>query len=205
MHVSHEIRLPNHDFVKATKHKLTPSVYAGCETQSPSAWADSEISYSGPTYVPIRSGKHDSSTACSQGNDFNHVMEMKEFQEPVKVDDVTKSIPIILCDGGPDENPQFSKTLDVLIQHFKEFNFDVMFVSTLAPSMSAYNNIERRMAPLRKALAGVLLPHYTFGTHLDLQRRTTDVELEKKNFKAAEKLLAEIWSEPVLDKFPVFE
>ena len=27
MHVSYEIRLPDHDFVKATKHKLTPSVY----------------------------------------------------------------------------------------------------------------------------------------------------------------------------------
>ena len=26
MHVSYEIRLPDHDFVKATKHKLTPSI-----------------------------------------------------------------------------------------------------------------------------------------------------------------------------------
>ena len=31
MHISDEVRLPDHDFVKATKHKLTPSVYAGCE------------------------------------------------------------------------------------------------------------------------------------------------------------------------------
>ena len=52
-------------------------------------------------------------------------------------------------------------------------------------------------------MAGVFLPHETFGTHLDSQRRTTDVELEKENFKAAGKLLAEIWSELVLDKFPV--
>ena len=28
MHVSYEICLPDHNFVKATKHKLTPSVYA---------------------------------------------------------------------------------------------------------------------------------------------------------------------------------
>ena len=31
MHTSYEIRLPDHNFVKATKHKLTPSVYAACE------------------------------------------------------------------------------------------------------------------------------------------------------------------------------
>ena len=109
MHVSYEFRLPDHDFVKATKHKLTSSVYAGCEIRPPSAWADPEISYSRPTYVPIRSGKHDSSTAYSHVKGFNRVMEMKEFQELVKVDDVTKPIAIILCDGGPDENPRFLK------------------------------------------------------------------------------------------------
>ena len=203
MHVSYEIRLPDHDIVKATKHKLTPSVYAGCEIRSPSSRGDPEISYSGPTYVAIRSGKHDSSTAYSHGKDFNHVMEMKEFEDLVKIGDVTKPIAIIPCDGGPDENPRFPKTPDVSIQHFQELNFDVMFLSTRAPGMSAYNNVERRMAPLSKALSGVLLPHETFGSHLDSQRRTADVELEKKNFKAAGNILAEIWSEHVLDKFPV--
>ena len=37
MHVSYEVRLPDHDFVKATKYKLNPSVYAGCEIRSCSA------------------------------------------------------------------------------------------------------------------------------------------------------------------------
>ena len=46
MHVDYEIRLPDHDFVKAAKHKLTPSVYAACEIRSTS---------SGPTYIAIRS------------------------------------------------------------------------------------------------------------------------------------------------------
>ena len=179
--------MPDHDFIKATKNKLTPSVYAECEIRSPSAFADSKISYSGPTYVTIRSGKHDSSKAYFDEKDFNHVMEMKEFPQLVKADGVTKTIAIILCDGGPDENPRSPKTSDVLIQHFKEFNFDVMFASTLAPSMSAYNKVERRMAPLSKALAGVLLPHDTFGIHLDFHRKT-DVELEKQNFKATGKL-----------------
>ena len=59
------------------------------------------------------------------------------------------------------------------------------------------------MATLSKALVGVLLPHDTFDIHLDLQRRTTDVELEKQSFKAAGKLFTKIQSELVLDKLPV--
>ena len=90
-----------------------------------------------PTYITIRSEKHDSSTAYLQGKDFNHVKGMKEFQELVKVDNVTKPIAIISCDSGPDENPQFPKTLDILIQQFKEFNSDVMFVFTLVLGMLA--------------------------------------------------------------------
>ena len=151
---------------------------------------------------PLEAEEH--STAYSHRKDFNHAIEMEEFQELVKVNDVTKPVAVILYDGGPDENPRFPKTLDVSIQHFKEYNFDVIFVSTLAPGMSAYNNAERkRMARLKKALACVLLPHGILGTHLDSQRRTTYVKLEKQNFKAAEKLLIEIWSELVLDKFLV--
>ena len=50
MHVSYEIRLPDHDFVKATKHKLTQSVYAACEIKPPPSRADPEITYSGPMH-----------------------------------------------------------------------------------------------------------------------------------------------------------
>ena len=52
-------------------------------------------------------------------------------------------------------------------------------------------------------LSGVLLPHDTGGSYLDSQQRTTDVELEKKNFRAAGEILAGIWNEVVLDNFPV--
>ena len=76
MHVDYEIRLPDHDFVKATKHKLTPSVYAACEIRSTSSKTAPEIFYSGPTYIAIRSGKHDSSTAYSRGRDFDYALEL---------------------------------------------------------------------------------------------------------------------------------
>ena len=118
MHVSYEIRLPDHDFVKATKHKLTPSVYAACEVKPPSSRADPKITYSGQTCIAIRSGKHDSSTAYTHGRDFDHLVELQQFHEIVKFENAVKPIGIIFCDGGPDEKPRFPKTLDVAIQHF---------------------------------------------------------------------------------------
>ena len=62
------------------------------------------------------------------------------------------------------------------------------------------------MAPLSMTLSGVPPPpatHDTCASHLDSQTRTTEVELEKKDFKAAGEILAEIWGAVVLTKFPV--
>ena len=38
-----------------------------------------------------------------------------------------------------------------------------LFLSSISDS-SAYNPVERRMAPLRKDSSGVILPFYTYGT-----------------------------------------
>ena len=46
---------------------------------------------------------------------------------------------------------------------------------------------------------GVILPHDTFGDHLDSNGKTVDYELEKKNFFAAAETLSEIWSSTVID------
>ena len=163
MHIDYEIRLPDHDFVKATKHILTPSVYSACEIRTTSSKVAPEISYLGPTYIAIRSGKHDSSTAYSHGRDFDHVLKLEEFQSIVKNEGEVKPVAMIFSDGGPDENPRFPKTLDVAAQHFKKHKFDALLISTHAPGLSAYN----QMAPLSKALAGLQLPYNTFGNHLD--------------------------------------
>lgn len=106
-------------------------------------------------------------------------------------------------DGGPDENPRFQKTLDVAIQHFKRHKSDALLISTLVLGMSAYNQVELRMASLSKALAGLVLPYDTFGTLLDSQRRTVDLELEKRNFKKAGEVLAKAWNELMIDNFSV--
>ena len=44
-------------------------------------------------------------------------------------------------------------------------------------------HIKRRMAPLSAALAGVVLPHDHFGSHLDDSGNTIDTDLERKNLK----------------------
>ena len=130
-------------------------------------------------------------------------MGLNEFNKVVKHENAVKPIGMVFCDGGPDENPRFPKTLDVSIQHFKKYNLDALLISTHAPSMSAYNEVERRMVPLSKALFGILLPHETSWTHLDSSRKTIDTNLEKRNFKVAGKILAKVWEEIVLDNFPV--
>ena len=95
IHVSYEIRLPDHDFVKATKHKLTQSVYAACEIELPSSRADPDIICSGPTYIAIRSGKHDSSTACTYVRDFDLLLGLKEFDKVVKHENTVKPIGMV--------------------------------------------------------------------------------------------------------------
>ena len=79
MHMTYEIRLPDHDFLVATSHKLTPSVYAACEITKSSSKSDFNITYSGPMHIVIRGGKHDSSTAYTHGRDFDKLLTLDEF------------------------------------------------------------------------------------------------------------------------------
>ena len=204
MHMEYEIRLPDHDFVVAPGHKLIPSVYAVCEIQSKTTRSQPEICHTGPMYIAIRSGKHDSSTAKTHGRDFDHLLTIPDIESIAKREGKVKPIVITFVDGGPDENPRFPKTLTVAIDHFKKHNLDVYIAMTHAPGMSAYNYVERRMAPHSKALAGVVLEHDKCGSHLDSSGTTTDDELEKKNFNNAGNALADIWRKLVLDEKPVF-
>lgn len=69
-HLQYRVSLPDHDWVVAERHKLIPSVYAACVV------VESKVLYNGPTYVSIRSGKHDSSTAKTHLSDFNKLVWM---------------------------------------------------------------------------------------------------------------------------------
>ena len=53
------------------------------------------------------------------------------------------------------------------------------------------------------SISGVILPHDSYGTHLDGNGNTIDIALEKKNFYAAGAVLAEIWSKTEINNHPV--
>ena len=62
--------------------------------------------------------------------------------------------------------------------------------------------MSRRRAPLSHDVAGVILPHDTFGTHLDEKGDAMDKDLEIENFAHAGKILSDIWSHTVIDGCP---
>ena len=98
-----------------------------------------------------------------------------------------KPLVFITVDGGPDAAPRNQQALAVWVRQFENHNLDAVFVFTNAPGSSAYNPAERRMTPLPKDTAGIILPFDTFDSHLDAENKTTDINLEIKNFEAAAK------------------
>ena len=203
MHMEYKVSLPDHDFVIASGHKLIPSVYACCVIEDSLKGEPRSVTYSGPTYVAIRSAKYSSSTTCTHFIDFERLKSMSSFEKLLKnAEDQVKPVVIISTDGGPDENPRFSKVIAHAIRLFQDNDLDALFLVTNAPGRSAFNQVERRMAPLSRELAGLILPHDSFGSHLQGQK-TVDTELEKANFQKAGEILAEVWTNLIIDKYPV--
>ncbi|KAG5860711.1 hypothetical protein JTB14_029385, partial [Gonioctena quinquepunctata] len=195
MHMEYRIKLPDHDWVIAERHKLIPSVNAGIKITSSMLGQPQAVGYPGPTYIAIRSGKHSSSTANTHAQDFETLLELEEFRLLAKTDHgLVKPVVIMTVDGGPDENPRYQKVIEFAIQHFKRHDLDALFLATNAPGRSAYNRVERRMAPLSRELAGLILPHDHLGSHLDDRGVTINEHLERSNFEFAGNVLAEVWS-----------
>ena len=96
---------------------------------------------------------------------------------------------------------RYEKTIKCSVSYFLKHNLDAFYLATNAPGRSTFNRVERRMAPLSHDLAGVVLPHDTFGSHNN-KNETVDKELEMKNFAKAGEVLAEIWSKTVIDNYP---
>ena len=88
-----------------------------------------------------------------------------------------KPIVIITVDGGPNKNPRYPKTLHAAYRAFQENSLDALFVACHVPGHSAYNAVERRMAPLSRDLSGLILPHDHYGSYLDANGKTVDSDL----------------------------
>ena len=76
MNMEYQVKLPDHDFVIANGHKLTPSVIAGLQIESDKIVG--ALTSSGPTYIAIRSGKHDSSIAATYAADLQICMKTSQ-------------------------------------------------------------------------------------------------------------------------------
>lgn len=105
MHLDYRVKLPDHDFVVAEKHKRIPSVYAGIVVKKDGEEKPEAVTYSGPTYVAIRSGKHSSSNAETHTTDIHKLTEISAFENFIKArEGFVKPVFIFTCDCGPDEN-----------------------------------------------------------------------------------------------------
>ena len=67
----------------------------------------------------------------------------------------TKPVMIVTVDGGPDENPRYSKRIECVIDYFNTYDLDAFLLVTNTPRRSAFNRIERRMDKFSKELSGV--------------------------------------------------
>lgn len=64
----------------------------------------------------------------------------------------------------------------------RDYNLDSLFIVSNALYRSAYNHVERRMAPLSHELADLILLHKHYASHLDSYDMTIDKNLEQENF-----------------------
>lgn len=76
-----QIRLPDHAWVVAERHKLIPSVYALMIVSPDMMGSPKAVTYSRPTCIAIRSGKHSKSIASTHAIDFENLLEIDAFKK----------------------------------------------------------------------------------------------------------------------------
>ncbi|CAG8717623.1 18158_t:CDS:2, partial [Cetraspora pellucida] len=132
------VELPDHDWVVAERHKLILLVYAILDVQEGRYEHADAVTYLGPTFIRVHSDKHDSSTAYSHGKDFDDLMnERKLHNYTTTIDEQPKPVVVLLTDGGPDENPHYKKTVQMMIEHFDTYDLDTIIVACFAPHQNA--------------------------------------------------------------------
>ena len=79
IHLEYKVRLPDHNFVVGTRHNLIPSVCGVCDINF-----NVEVTYSGDTFVRIRRGKHDKSSANTHTYDMHELFKFgKVVHKPI--------------------------------------------------------------------------------------------------------------------------
>ena len=134
MHMEYQVTLPDHDFVVAPEHKLIPSVIGDMKVVKSKDLSNDAVTYSGATYIGIRSAKHSGSSAFSHLQDMRRIRSPPEFRSSFQNDrQQEKKVMIISVDGGPDENPRYESTIKSALGYFIESDLDALFIVTNAP------------------------------------------------------------------------
>ena len=120
MHMEYQVRLPNHGFIVAPKHSLTPSVYAFLQIIPNRIGQQNAVTYKGPTVVRVRSGKHATANSESHRLDLTEILSSKTplLKKFTCNDRGTKRILLLRADNGPDEAPCNPSTQRSMIQLF---------------------------------------------------------------------------------------
>jgi hypothetical protein len=191
----------DHDFPYGPSHKLIPSFYLIVCREGSSLVQKQLCCF-------VRSQLLDSSTSSAHYADYKSMLENPLSGDLLKsIDGLAKPVLLLSVDGGPDENPRHFKNITQYTKYMHDNDIDYMSVRTHAPNQSAYNLVERSMAPFSKYLAGVILPADTHGKHINSSGVVIDADMCRKNFSSAAntKLLLLIvlrFSQSILDKAP---
>ena len=89
--------------------------------------------------------------------------------------------------GGPYKNLCYQKVTSFAINNFKKHDLDGIFIICNDSGRSAYNEVERRMAPLTRELSGLIILHDYYSSHLDENNHTIDEKMRQNNFAYAGK------------------
>ena len=118
------------------------------------------IGTAGPIYVSIRSAKHDRLTHESHSRDFDHLVQLKEFENFSRHHlGLVKPIAVINVDANSlENNTRYSKTLSSAIDKFKKkYNLDALLIVNQAPGEALFNIAERCLPSMSHDLAGLIL------------------------------------------------
>ncbi|CAG8839363.1 35942_t:CDS:2, partial [Gigaspora margarita] len=158
------VEIPDHDFSKGSKQKLTPSVYLTIDPED--------------------------SNNSLHTVDLMIMMENSVLSSKLKLENKFKPILVLLVDSGLNENPRHQKDIKEYCKLFIELNLDYFTIRTHTPRQFAYNSVECSMFTLSEKLAGIVLPIDNFGSHLSSNSVMNNIDLAKQNFRYTAKEVA---------------
>ena len=191
--VNEPVTIADHDFPMSTKQKLIPLVYLLINPSD-----SSKTLRTGHMSIVVRPEYFVETSSRTYMADLIKIIHSKQFKETTKCEEKTKSIWVLIVDGGPDENLKHLKNIFEYSKLFKKEDLDYLTVRTHAPGQSAYNPVERSMATLSEKLAGISFPIDHFSSHLNSQGKVVDDDLAYKNFRYAGERLCDIWKRDLI-------